>query len=212
MPRTRCVQEGNPDCVLRESRRGTYTRQTRVRHAAGEDISAISARTVATADPAANASPAPLSQTSLMGIDLPAQEPAPGRDDPSQSYRGISWSTLFDHFVNTQTSNRRFIDKCSITYLGESFPLSTVLGEVQEGGRLQLHHPEDMGYLRAKGVFNLPEKAALDAFVTVFLERVYPLYPIVNRQELIQQHANSEVPLILLHAETNVRVYSTFSV
>lgn len=229
MPCTRCVQEGNPDCVLRETRRGTYTRQPRAPHAAGEVISAISAPTTAAANPPAHASPAPLSPT---GIDSPAQEPASGRDGPSQSYRDISWSTLFDHFVNTQASDRRFIDKCSITYLGESFPLSIVLGELQEGygGRLQLHHPgppfpcrearadarsqlqpshlmpEDMGYLRAKGVFNLPGKAALDAFMTVFLERVYPLYPIVNRQELIQQHTNSEVPLILLHAISFIAV------
>lgn len=131
---------------------------------------------------------------------------------------------MFDHFINSRQDRREFVDKCSITYLGESFPLAIVLEDLNENGRPKLHYPgppfpgmkqrpdtldqlqpshmmpDDLDFLRTKGVFELPEKAHLDAFLATFLERIYPLYPLVNRQELIQQHANGDVPLILLHS------------
>ncbi|KAL5333789.1 fungal-specific transcription factor domain-containing protein [Aspergillus crustosus] len=131
---------------------------------------------------------------------------------------------MFDHFLDTRRNGKEFIDKCSITYLGESFPLAIVLDDLNEGGRLKLHHPgppipghnpsvgtptqqtpahllpEDLEYLKAKGILDLPDKQQVDALVGVFRDRVYPIYPIVNRQELIAQHAAGEVPLILLYS------------
>ncbi|PLN76233.1 hypothetical protein BDW42DRAFT_197309 [Aspergillus taichungensis] len=114
---------------------------------------------------------------------------------------------MFDHFLNHRENRKEWIDKCSITYLGGSFPLAIVLGGLNDGSRPKLHHlgppfpgshgnapfqsqpahmrPEDLIYLRAKGVFSLPDKTHLDALVSVFLDHVYPLYPIVHRQEFI---------------------------
>ncbi|KAF9887913.1 hypothetical protein FE257_009435 [Aspergillus nanangensis] len=123
----------------------------------------------------------------------PARQPSANSDTNASSYRDISWSTMFDHFLNSRKNTREFVDKCSITYFGESFPLAIVLEDMNEGGRPKLHHPgppfpadipdqlqpahiltEDIQYLRIKGVFDLPDKELLDEFITVFLERVYP--------------------------------------
>lgn len=60
--------------------------------------------------------------------------------------------------------------------------------------------PEDIAALEAKGIFEAPEKSILDALISVFLDRVFPLYPIVNRQEFQQQYQANKVPWILLHA------------
>lgn len=172
-------------------------------------------------------------QTGIEPSSLQAQEVLPASESPhtqassgtpgdGSSYQDISWSAMFDHFLNNRENGRDWIDKCSITYLGESFPLAIVLGGLKDGSRPRLHHlgppfpgpqgnvpfqsqpanmlPEDLEYLRAKGVFSLPETAHLNALMSVFLDHVYPLYPIVNRQEFIQQYKNDHLSLILIHA------------
>ncbi|KAJ5612716.1 hypothetical protein N7510_005910 [Penicillium lagena] len=304
-PCTNCVQNDNAECILRESRRGTYIRKTCRQNAAKRPTRAVNtagyahdsqegpdapteAETDATisvhvpdaitttivpptqipvgsddyqtanlrprvgpsapgtvpsndnADPeSAKVADGPPAASSEADRDVThsstSEEPRPVTDSPFQSssvtsdsnassYRDISWSSMFDHFINSRQDRREFVDKCSITYLGESFPLAIVLEDLNENGRPKLHYPgppfpgmkqrpdtldqlqpshmmpEDLDFLRMKGVFELPEKAHLDAFFATFLERIYPLYPLVNRQELIQQHANGNVPLILLHS------------
>ncbi|KAL2864265.1 Zn(II)2Cys6 transcription factor [Aspergillus lucknowensis] len=178
--------------------------------------------TAASPRDASSARPASFSQGSWAARS--PDQPSLQSEGNGSSYRDISWSTMFDHFVNSRRNKKEFVDKCSITYLGESFPLAIVLDDLNEGGRLKLHHPgpplpghdpssgipdqqapahllpEDLDYLRTKGVFDLPEKQHLDALMTVFLDRVYPAYPLVNRQELMAQHAAGEVPLILLYS------------
>jgi hypothetical protein len=50
---------------------------------------------------------------------------SPGSGDTemsNSSYREISWTTMFDHFLEGRKHGEAVIDKCSITYLGESFP------------------------------------------------------------------------------------------
>lgn len=300
MPCTNCVQNDNAECVLRESKRGTYIRKGHTHDAAGNQspaespgraehivpepptpptpveisttrpislpetataIDAVHARDVVPHQPTGDAQPpphprpmldsgnsdrdanvsrnqvnhAPPAQTSQSlrssrshgpagSSDSPFQQSPVGSEDIASNYRDISWSTMFDHFLNSRKDGREFVDKCSITYLGESFPLAIVLGDLNEGGRPRLHHPgppfpeceqrtdrsnrnqsthilpEDLEFLRTKGVFEFPDKPHLDAFVNVFLERVYPAYPIVNRHEFTQQHANGDLPLILLHS------------
>ncbi|OGM41050.1 hypothetical protein ABOM_010235 [Aspergillus bombycis] len=169
-------------------------------------------------------SPSGVYQSSSGTIGSPGTHPSVHPEGNASSFRDLSWSTMFDHFLNTRKNPREFVDKCSITYLGESFPLAIVLEDLKEGGRPKLHHPgppfperepqrgpqnrlqpehllpEDLEYLRIKGVFDFPSKPHLDALMTVFLEQVYPLYPIVNQLEIVQQHANGELPLILLHS------------
>ncbi|KAJ3516687.1 hypothetical protein NM208_g14809 [Fusarium decemcellulare] len=142
------------------------------------------------------------------------------------SYREISWPTMFDHFLDTRRRDqKRLIDKCSITYLGESFPLAMVLEDLEEGGTIKLHYPgppvpepasqrdqlpaeqhpahmneDEIRSLTKKGAFEYPRAEILDDLMTVFLNRVYPLYPIVNRLEFLNQVSDKTTPWLLLHA------------
>lgn len=72
--------------------------------------------------------------------DTPSNETESSND---ASYREISWGAMFDHFLDGQQKGDHAVDKCSITYLGESFPLSLVLKSIRAngGGRVRLHHP-----------------------------------------------------------------------
>lgn len=148
----------------------------------------------------------------------------------TSSYREISWPSMFDHFLDNRRRNgdQRLIDKCCITYLGESFPLSMVLDDLKEGpDKMTLHHPgppvpepstttpgqpskgqlhpsfiseQEISILESKGVFQYPEASILEGLVACFIDHVYPLYPIVNTRELLQQIKNQSVPWILLHS------------
>ncbi|KAL2828066.1 fungal-specific transcription factor domain-containing protein [Aspergillus pseudoustus] len=275
MPCAHCVQDGHTECVLRESKRGTYARSS-LRQRIGRDPPRArtsvnvaddllsrsgnhrveaentetpplqrsdAAATVPTSTSAPNiaiqsrvaagdnanvqsrtaAQPLPTKQSPLAQLSSGTSgEASSSSSSSSSSYQDISWSAMFDHFLSNRENGRDWIDKCSITYLGESFPLAIVLNGLKDGSRPKLHHlgppfpraqasapfqsqpahmlPEDFEYLRAKGVFRLPEKSHLDALITVFLDRVYPLYPIVNRHEFIQQYKNEALSLILMYA------------
>ncbi|KAK1050967.1 hypothetical protein LTR33_014626 [Friedmanniomyces endolithicus] len=133
---------------------------------------------------------------------------------------------MFNHFLDTRQTHRDdAIDKCSITYLGESFPLALVPEDLREGGRTRLHHPgpplespdvleqnggapahpphllqEDLSFLESKHVFEFPERAAFDALIDVFLNTFLPLYSLVNRQEFIEQYQHERLPWILVHS------------
>lgn len=109
------------------------------------------------------------------------------------AYREISWSAMFNHFLDSrQLPAKGEIDKCSITYLGESFPLALVLEDLKDGGKTRLHHPgpplrcntpettsqrphpthlleEDMICLRRKRAFDYPDQATYEALVRQFV-------------------------------------------
>ncbi|KAL3482649.1 hypothetical protein BJX62DRAFT_245694 [Aspergillus germanicus] len=148
----------------------------------------------------------PRAQEVPLANEAPPTQLSPTRtpgDTPASAYQDISWTTMFDHFIKNRENGNDWIDKCSITYLGESFPLAIVLDGLKDGSRPKLHHagppfpgaqannnnvppvepqhtahmqPEDLEYLRAKGVFTLPEKPHLDVLISLFLEHVYPLF------------------------------------
>lgn len=61
-------------------------------------------------------------------------------------------------------------------------------------------HPEDIVFLNAKKAFETPGRETLDALIGVFLDRVFPLYPIVTRQDFLEQYRARRIPWILLHA------------
>ncbi|KAE8423565.1 fungal-specific transcription factor domain-containing protein [Aspergillus pseudocaelatus] len=134
----------------------------------------------------------------------------------------ISWSSIFESLLEPRCQTHA-VDKASITYLGESFPLATVLEDLRREGRLQLHHPgpaqtrspvpspatnshqshlsdADTSFLQSKGAFQLPPPACGDVLFNTFVERVYPFYPVVIMSDLIQQYKDKTVPYILLHA------------
>ncbi|KAI9931133.1 hypothetical protein MW887_010790 [Aspergillus wentii] len=265
-PCRNCVRSGNADCVLRQSKRGTYARNMQQGSTAasgrpspgseksravdgdymdeaenvarpgmdhstqpasrdGQPLSPAYPDHIANPRELPNASDDADSPLVALGtLESPGQQPSVSPEGNASSYRDLSWSNMFDHFLNTRKNTKEFVDKCSITYLGESFPLAIVLEDLKEGGRPKLHHPgppfpegehqagspnrmqpahllpEDLEYLQVKGVFDFPLQPHLDALIAVFLEQVYPMYPIVNRLEIVQQHAQGEIPLILLHS------------
>lgn len=144
----------------------------------------------------------------------------------TSSYREISWTAMFDHFLENRRRKRKdIIDKCSITYLGESFPLALVLDDFNSNNVPRLHHPgpplendqppeeptndtrhpshmlpEDIDFLKAKQAFTYPTDETLDALISTFLHRFFPLYPVVNLQEFMAQYKSRQIPWILLHA------------
>ncbi|KAH6884461.1 fungal-specific transcription factor domain-containing protein [Thelonectria olida] len=161
----------------------------------------------------------------VAGQDLSSPDSDVSRSVAS-SYREISWPTMFDHFLDTRRRDRKsLIDKCSITYLGESFPLAMVLEDLEDGGSIKLHYPgppmpepapqrdhllaeqhpahmhdEEIRNLTTKGAFEYPRTEILDGLITAFLSRVYPLYPIVNRPEFLTQVSSKTMPWLLMHS------------
>jgi hypothetical protein len=292
-PCTRCRESGNVDCILRQSRRGTYVRKRKdsmaVEQSPGDDrrgsspadqrdesqmhgepgtLEATEARearqlsmppfivspalnearpeycetpnetehdgrTQIQNGPANNqlrpqvlhdlSSPSTSSTTRISGL---SPQESTSATSVSSSYREMPWSAMFDHFLNMRQdrTQREFVDKASITYLGESFPLAIILDDFREGGVPRLHHPgppypgytphndlpdqchpshvppQELDFLKAKGVFDYPKKPHLDEYFEVFLERVFPIYPIFNRNELVQQYQNNALPPILIHS------------
>ncbi|KAF4551120.1 Fungal specific transcription factor domain-containing protein 50 [Elsinoe fawcettii] len=143
------------------------------------------------------------------------------------SGRPVSWTAMFDNLLNGHIDkDKDVLDKCSITYLGESFPLALVLDDFRDGRSAQVHHrglpveaeaieervsddsslhpahipEEDIQFLRAKGAFTPPTTAGLDILIQAFMDRVYPLYPIVDPQEFLMQHKTNTLPWIILHS------------
>ena len=133
---------------------------------------------------------------------------------------------MFNHFLDSRQSDRQTaIDKCSITYLGESFPLALVLEDLRDGGgRTKIHHPgpplgdgdpdisnsqrthpshllpEDMNCLKNKQALEYPDMDLFNSLMGTFLDVVFPLYPIVNRQEFTEQYKADRLPWILLQS------------
>ncbi|OAP57834.1 hypothetical protein AYL99_08572 [Fonsecaea erecta] len=60
--------------------------------------------------------------------------------------------------------------------------------------------PEDIAFLEAKHAFTYPAPDVLDSLISVFLERVVPMYPVVNQQEFLQQYKSAKLPCLLNHA------------
>lgn len=159
--------------------------------------------------------------------DLPSGTPEGGI---TPSHDGMSWATMFSQLLDGHREGEDVLDRCSITYLGESFPLSIVLKDLkgENAGRPLLHHnrhsslsrglpnaprgrhhppsirPEELSYVEAMGAFKAPTSDVLEALIAVFLDTVCPIYPIVNRQEFLEQHKSRRTPWILLHALCSV--------
>ncbi|KAL4939429.1 hypothetical protein BDV06DRAFT_231057 [Aspergillus oleicola] len=237
MPCENCVQAGEQECVLRPTKKGTYVRKSQSGDSHRGQLEEGTGGGALEGDVLGTPAPAPKSIDPIDTATLPSpthtasihpvsrsQDSPPRPTSNGSSYRDISWSAMFEYFFNSRRNGRESMDKCSITYLGETFPLAIVLDDLEEAGRLKLHHPgppfpghdastpkidqctpshmskEDLGYLNIQRIFDLPDKSQLDALVAVFLNRVYPAYPIVNRQERMAQHAAGEIPLILLYS------------
>lgn len=160
---------------------------------------------------------------SLQTLDLTTPD-SQVSDASRTSYREATWTSMFEHVLSTRRGqDPAAIDKCSITYLGETFPLALVLEDLKKDGRTRLHHPgppmpdenagtgaeqqhpnhlppEETQFLRAKGSFDYPQREVIDAFTSTFVERVYPCYPIVNLPEFRNQLEQKRLPWLLLQS------------
>ncbi|KAM0546975.1 hypothetical protein ACHAPJ_010637 [Fusarium lateritium] len=90
-----------------------------------------------------------------------------------------------------------------------SYPAATSVAETPVTDKVQPCHPpgmrtEELAYLEALGAFKVPAKDFLDEMVGLFFDRIYPIYPIVDRHAFLQLYESSSVPWILLHALISV--------
>ncbi|KAK5282186.1 hypothetical protein LTR40_003668 [Exophiala xenobiotica] len=141
----------------------------------------------------------------------------------------VDWATLFDHFLDCGQQQHVALQKGSITYLGESFPLAIILEDLKDHGRSRLHYPtvvqttlgseerpsenqqqqqqhpshmpaDLLQLLESNGSFSAPKKDVSDKLVAAFFRYVYPFYPIVNRKEFMHSYELGQTPWILLQA------------
>ena len=248
LPCTRCKTAGQTECRLIDTRRGRYSRdQIKARAAAARAENAqrneglispssttSSSKDIGVQDEEGGTEARPISLQYCRGAEYaPSSEGPEHGASPNDAtaanefdYRDVSWSKMFNHFLDGRHNNRQdMIDKCSITYLGESFPLALVLEDLQDGGRTKLHHagpplgqvqtpsdrqhdsshpahllPEDMNCLRNKQALEYPDKTLFESLMSTFVDVVFPMYPIVGRDEFIEQYKNRQVPWILLQS------------
>lgn len=243
-PCSRCARNGisSKDCILIETKRGRYSREAlKARNpsttgASGQEIiqpprsasSSTPSQRIQTQSPqngpAKYCEPGATDCTESVSPNEVATDTFSPDETNGSSYREISWSAMFNHFLDSrQKPSRGEIDKCSITYLGESFPLALVLEDLQDGSKNRLHHPgpplqcnheettsqrshpthlleEDMICLRRKHAFDYPDRATYDALITTFLNVFFPLYPIVNREEFVAQYQKEQLPWLLVQS------------
>lgn len=139
--------------------------------------------------------------------------------------RNNSLAQMFENFLKQQGRDAEgLVGKHGFVLLGDSSPLTFALKEVlpekRDGvrperrtmddseatsSRQQSAHPShlsvaDIAYLQAKGAFNAPSPECLRALIDAFIGSFYPLYSIVNKAELLDQHQSGTIPWILLHA------------
>jgi hypothetical protein len=238
-PCTRCETRRESDCTLIESRRGIYVRKPR-RHLAraasvtgssGQHHSDDSNNLSVTpnprdGNPQASLPTADNQQSTSNTTSASAQsqyDTSAGAADVSMSsrHRNASWSTVFEGLLHRREHGQASLDKSSISYVGEAFPLGIVSRSGTE--RPLLHHtgpalepditgpatrtshpdsipPEDILYLEAKQAFKAPPEEILDVLIAVFMERVYPLYPVIDPHEFLLHHRSRTLPWILLHS------------
>lgn len=203
IPCSRCRASEQSDCVLVKSRRGRYPRKRDDRTDQRDRTKSLTVASPSGVD-TTRTPESPEAAGSTARSDDPAASavsPADRTHDRSSSltqahqgdssYRDMSWATMFNHFLDTRQNHRQeVIDKCSITYLGESFPLALVLEDLREGGRTRLHHsgpplggiaaspaaadnsrhpshlsPELTRYLTSMQVFELPPQSVCDGLI-----------------------------------------------
>ena len=128
------------------------------------------------------------------------------------------WIGVFENFLLSRGKDAA-IEDASITFLGESFPLSHLFELDSTGRRLQLHHPApqraetslspqtpsqrpsaDEAFLAAKGCLSAPSAECLEVLVPTFVKRFYPLYPVVILPDFLQRLQDGTLSLAVLHA------------
>ncbi|KAM0714047.1 hypothetical protein Q7P37_011011 [Cladosporium fusiforme] len=206
-PCSRCRMDHIEGCVLGTSRRGTYERkaQHRACFTRGPKTIARSQQVPETI------------VTRASGDDVTDCGQLPCNDRRSLV-------SLFESFVeqngyekDTSTSPQQ-----SIMLLGEHSPLTFALTESQRQGNLhdvsvdltkskalsehaREGHPThvsalDIRYLQDRGTFTTLDETLEKQLISAFMSRFYPLYSLVDKDEVLELHKDQKLPWILLHA------------
>jgi hypothetical protein len=133
-----------------------------------------------------------------------------GQDDDS----GESWECVVEYFLKKKKSK---IQKSSLTFLGESSPLTTLLRSLKSSGHIQINGLEngdtpasnpgsssaidhETRALEQKGCFKLPKKSALETLFRYYFENVHPFNPIINRVWFSQHYKDNTLSYLLIHS------------
>lgn len=194
--RCRSLSDGSSRCQILPSRRGGH-RQHSTRQGQGQS------RDV---EDATQATP-----TQIVDINSTLAEGTLGNPR--------DWIGVFEKFLRSKDQDAA-IEDASITFLGESFPLSHLLEIDSNGRRLQLHHPApqptetslspqtpshqrpgaDEAFLRAKGCLSAPPAECLEVLIPAFVTKFYPLYPVVILSDFLQRLEDKTLSFAVLHA------------
>lgn len=213
-PCSRCRMDGIDGCVLGSSLRGKYVRERR-RHDpdSGSSHHKEHQRKLARTTPPTDGNVTTASETSSYAEQIDGRMPRQ------------SSASLSERFVkgNDHTKNKSAA-QLGMALLGENSPLTFALKDTHRSlspdvqnvtislsnsklsaKHARNHHPphctsEDLNFLAARGAFTYPPAELERLLVAAFLERFYPLYSMVDKEEVIRLHQKSALPYILLHA------------
>jgi hypothetical protein len=122
---------------------------------------------------------------------------------------------MFEAFLKQQSANNS--ERPGIVVFGEPSPLTFVLEELQHRERPKLHNTSrqiydktassgmatrppghlsetDFAYLKAKGAFDYPDEAILDALMSASFERFHPLCSIVEKSQMEKDYREQKLP------------------
>ena len=175
------------------------------------------------------ASPEAVAESNSQGHQYPAQEARTTTQALSQhgttdgyphASTDQSWDAVFETLLDSQGRNG-MVENATVTFLGESFPLAHLLETISQRGGIHILHPpeasndevlsprynhpahlaeEDVQYLAAKHCLNMPVKQCSDVLVSAFVDRVYPLYPVVVLHDFLADLRSGSLSLLLLNA------------
>ncbi|KAM0718177.1 hypothetical protein Q7P37_006509 [Cladosporium fusiforme] len=217
-PCSRCRMDRVEGCVLGTSRRGTYIRTRKHRSKDAPLDRGSSCEQETQGDSSASLVTARDSHT---GTDNSPRTDITDGDPPQESI-----SSMFESFVEGNDNNKdRAAAQLGMMLLGEHSPLTFVLKEPHHHQPSEFHnigidmskrsrttadssrknHPphlssQDIDYLTSKRAFEVPKSGLEKLLVSAFLDRFYPLYSIVDKDEILQLHRTQNLPFILLHA------------
>ncbi|CAJ2509285.1 Uu.00g143110.m01.CDS01 [Anthostomella pinea] len=136
-----------------------------------------------------------------MGMDLDTDMRGRGPDD--YAIESLASSIMED---TTEATTETF-------YIGDQQGIGYILDIVGEPGGISQHYglpymvathdlaPQDVAYLRAKGVFSVPSEPVCQALLTAYFYHVHPILPVVDAAGVLTSFRNggaSAVNLLLL--------------
>lgn len=225
-PCSRCRLRNETNCQLLPSRRGAHNRSKLRERNGSEQSEQFNAEQLS-----ASRSGSHQEALNAQSTDGRLVRPSPGEiivtsaqtarresNTHSASSEGPSWAGVFETLLKARGKDNAIGD-ASITFLGETFPLTHLLGSVEQDG-IRLHHPvasssdalpsqhdypthlssEDLQCLKLKDCLSIPPKDCLEVLIAAFVEKVYPIYPVVILEDFLDKYRSKSLPLILMHA------------